>query len=82
MYAFWMLEAFPLLRLESAGIQAFTFHALDEKSPLENLTGPRGTKDNIMVTTHKKLSMITLQWNSESVSPAISFLDPTLKQEE
>lgn len=69
MYAFWMLEAFPLFRLESAGIQVFTFHALTEKSPLENLTGLRVTKDNNMGTTHKTLSMITLQWNSESVSP-------------
>lgn len=76
MYAFWMLETFPLLSLESAGIQAFTFHALNEKSPLENLTDPRVTKDNNMGTTHKTLSMITLQWNSELVSPTHKLFRP------
>lgn len=76
MDAFWMLEALPLLRLESAGIQAFTFHALNEKSPLENLTGPKGTKDNNMGTTHRKLRMITLQWNSESISPTHKLFRP------
>lgn len=49
-----MLEAFPLLRVESAGIQALTFHAGNEKSSLENLTGPRATKDTNTGTTHKK----------------------------
>lgn len=61
MYGFWMLKAFPLLSLESAGIQVFTFHAGNEKSSLESLTGPRRTKDINMGTIHKKLSMIILQ---------------------
>lgn len=62
-----MLEAILLLSLESAGTQAFTeslyrlFHAENEKSSLENLTSPRGTKDTNVEATHKKLSEITLQ---------------------
>lgn len=45
-----MLEDFPILNLDSAGTHAFTIHAGNEKSSLENLTSPRGTKDTNMGT--------------------------------
>ena len=54
-----------------------------ERSSLENLTNPRGTKDITMGTALKKLSKITMSWNSQLGSPTHKhFLDSTFEHEE
>lgn len=63
--------------MDSAGTQAFTIHAWNDKSSLENLTSLRGTKDTKTGITQRKLSNITLQSpTSQLVSPIHKIFRP------